>query len=473
MSDLHIAARYFDMHAALVARSYLESHGLFAVIPEYQFGSVNWHMMFALPGVRLMVRREDMETAQELLDHNALETWETCPSCGSNRIYRHKSRPWVVLSILILFLYWIPTAFVKTTRRRSCRACGHLWKHETMTQTNESRSPLLLVGSVPLNDAESVLDAVADTLGHRLSSVPDGETGVRSNWIGWQHAVFAGQDTLEQGDTKERQYQLNPPYRFAAGKSAADIAFGPLGFAREAVKSYEAFTARREAGRFGPETRFQVCLPTPFAPVFSFCAYDIQGDLYPLYEAAMLREIDELRRTVPDDDLCIQWDVATEMSIFEKLHPVPFLGDDPAPWLIDTLIRLGDAVPGRITLGYHLCYGSMGNKHWKEPEDLRVCVEAANAIADGVGRRIDFFHVPVPIDRDDDAYFEPLGELTIPDDTLIYLGLIHGADGETGAQRRLSAAGRHLDRFGLSTECGWGRMDASEVRPLLDLHAAL
>lgn len=52
-------------------------------------------------------------------------------------------------------------------------------------------TPLLLVGSIPLGDTDSVLDVVADTIGVRLTSVPDGETGVRSNWIGWQHAVFA------------------------------------------------------------------------------------------------------------------------------------------------------------------------------------------------------------------------------------------------------------------------------------------
>ena len=50
---------------------------------------------------------------------------------------------------------------------------------------------LLLVGSIPLGDTDSVLDVVAHTIGVRLTSVPDGETGVRSNWIGWQHAVFA------------------------------------------------------------------------------------------------------------------------------------------------------------------------------------------------------------------------------------------------------------------------------------------
>ena len=334
-------------------------------------------------------------------------------------------------------------------------------------------TPLLLVGSLPLEDSGAVFDAVADTIGARLTSVPDGETGVRSNWIGWQHAVFALQDALEQGGAKERDYQLHPPYRFKPGMGADDIDFAELGFAREAIKSYQAFAARRAAGRFAADARFQVCLPTPFAPVFSFTSYDIQGDIYPVYERAMLMEIDAIRLAIPDRDLAIQWDVATEMSIFEALHPVPFLGGDPTPWLIATLARLGEAVPDDITLGYHLCYGSMGNKHWKEPDDLGICVSSANAIARGVRRKIDFIHVPVPIDRDDDSYFAPLGSLAVSDDTLMYLGLIHVEDSAEGATRRIAATRKHLDRFGLSTECGWGRMAADEVVPLLALHGAL
>ena len=91
----------------------------------------------------------------------------------------------------------------------------------------------------------------------------------------------------------------------------------------------------------------------------------------------------------------------------------------------------------------------------------------------GVSRQINFFQMPVPIDRDDDAYFTLLDNLAIADDTLVYLGLIHGADGADGAARRIAAAGKHIDRFGLSTESGSGRLDAADVLPLLALHGVL
>ena len=426
MTDLVVAARYFDLPSAMVARSYLDSQGIFAVTPKYHFAATNWHMMFALQAMRVMVREEDVLAARELLATQE-PGWETSPACGSDRIYRYKSLIWSPLSIFMLVMAHVATAFVKHRTKRHCRECFHEWIDEMKPETDPKQTPLLLIGSIPLHDADAVLDAVADTIGARLASVPDGETGVRSNWIGWQHAVFALQDALEQGTEKERAYQLNPPYRFAPGKSAADIDFGELGFAREAIKSYAAFAARRAAGRFAHDARFQVCLPTPFAPAFAFCAYDIQGDLRLRYSG---RYLSALRTRNADGDRC---DPARHPGP-RSCHPVgccdrnvDFRGAAPGavprrrptPWLIATLARLGNAVPDAITLGYHLCYGSMGNKHWKEPEDHGIYVSTANAISKGVNRQIDFFHVPVPVDRDDNAYFSPLGDLSIAKETLV------------------------------------------------------
>jgi hypothetical protein len=202
MRDLCVAARFFDLPSAMVARSYLESNGLFAVTPEYYFASVNWHMTFALPGLRVMVRQEDLSAAQALLHRPPEKGWELCPSCGSDKIYRSKSWPWAALSFLILILAHAATAFVQTTARRRCLSCDHRWTDEMKAEADPLQTPLLLVGSIPLEDAEAVFDTVAKTIGPRLASVPDGETGLWSNWIGWQHAVFATQDALQQGDVK-------------------------------------------------------------------------------------------------------------------------------------------------------------------------------------------------------------------------------------------------------------------------------
>src|SRR5258708_9192626 len=50
--------------------------------------------------------------------------------------------------------------------------------------------PILLVGSIPLADAEAVFRMLASKLGTRAKRYPDGETGHRTNWIRWQRHVF-------------------------------------------------------------------------------------------------------------------------------------------------------------------------------------------------------------------------------------------------------------------------------------------
>ena len=70
-------------------------------------------------------------------------------------------------------------------------------------------------------------------------------------------------------------------------------------------------------------------------------------------------------------------------------------------------------------------------------------VEIANAIAARVARPIQFFHMPVPKGRTDDAYFAPLERLRLGDETELYLGLIHHDDAQ-GDAARLAAARRHV-----------------------------
>ena len=333
--------------------------------------------------------------------------------------------------------------------------------------------PVHLVGSIPLHDAGSVFRAVGERLGGRVERIPDGETGIRSNWIGWQQRVFAEQDALEESPGRERDYQLKPPYRFRAGRGPDDLAIGELGFAREAAASYSAFLDAARDGAVPQRCRFQVCLPTPFAPLFSFVAYRDQGAVEPLYEARLLDELATVCRSVPNRTLAVQWDVATEMSIFEGLYPAPFLGGKPEAPLIERLVRLGDAVPAGVELGYHLCYGDMNHRHWKEPEDTAVLVRIANSIASAVSRPIDWIHIPVPRDRDDDAYFAPLAGLALDPSTRLHLGLVHLTDGVEGARRRSAAAERVVTGFGIGTECGFGRRDPATILDLLDLHHAI
>jgi hypothetical protein len=327
---------------------------------------------------------------------------------------------------------------------------------------------VLLVGSIPLADAGAVFRAAGEAVGPLLRRVPDGETGERRGWIGWQSRLFAAQPALEPVAEKERDYQFRPPLRLRPGRQAGQISFGPLGYAAAAADSYARFEAARAAGRFPKACRFQIALPTAWAPVYSSIAYESQPAVYPHYEAALLRELDGILAAIPAADLAIQWDVATELSWLEQLYPAPF----PDAWagVTAALTTLGGAVPDGIELGFHLCYGSMGNKHWKEPESTALMVRLANALAAAVPRRIDWLHLPVPRDRADDAYFAPLAGLRLDPATELYLGLVH-ADGIEANARRIAAAAAHRASFGIGAECGLGRFDPAAIPELLRMHA--
>ena len=128
------------------------------------------------------------------------------------------------------------------------------------------------------------------------------------------------------------------------------------------------------------------------------------------------------------------------------------------------------SVPGSAEVGIHLCYGDPGHKHIVEPKDATVLAALANGIVEAAGRAPDWFHMPVPKQRHDAAFFEPLKHLRLPPETRLFLGLVHGTDQEEGARRRIAAAREAVPSFGIATECGFGRRPPDTVLPLLELH---
>ena len=60
--------------------------------------------------------------------------------------------------------------------------------------------------------------------------------------------------------------------------------------------------------------------------------------------------------------------------------------------------------------------------------------------------------------------------LSFGDGFRLYLGLIHERDGTAGTMRRHATASRHVQDFGVSTECGFGRMSADAVPGIMATH---
>ncbi len=332
-----------------------------------------------------------------------------------------------------------------------------------------AQRPVHLVGSVPLANEEEVFRTASTILGDHLRRIPDGETGVRTNWIGWQTAVFARNPSLEAVPDTGKEYGQLVQYRLRPGAAEGDIVFDNLGYADAAIASYQTFARLKKEGTIPTATRFLVCLPTPLAPVTAFIERASQPAIEPAYEARMLAEVDRISAAIPHNQLAIQWDTAVEFAILEGVGWESRL-DDVRGGIIDRLVRIGERVPSDVEMGYHLCYGDAGHQHFVQPKDAAHLVAVANDVSARLQRPINWIHMPVPRERDDEPFFAPLGNLTLHPETELYLGLVHYTDGVAGARKRIAAAQRFVPTFGVATECGFGRRPPETVAPLMAIH---
>ncbi len=337
-----------------------------------------------------------------------------------------------------------------------------------------------LVGSINFDDAETTIRTAAEQLGDRLKRIPDGEVGERFHWIVFQADRLGQAAGIERvGDTPIPLRMLDlRPVRIADGVRAEDLQLPPLGYAEAALESYAVFSRLKAEGAVPGGTRFQVSLPTPLGVVGSFVRASDRAVFEPVYERALAAELEQILDAIPHDELAIQWDAALEFAMIEGLRG--YTGeayewfDDVWAGTSERLARQIDRVPADVEAGVHLCYGDVAEKHFVEPGDTANLVRFATLVSAAARRPLTWLHLPVPIERDDDAYYAPLAELALPESTELYLGLVHREDGTVGAEGRVAAAQSHLRRpFGVATECGFGRAPEGAAIPLFEAHRAV
>ncbi len=340
-------------------------------------------------------------------------------------------------------------------------------------------NPLHLVGSIPLETVQDVFESFGARLGGNLATLPDGEVGPRSHWISRVHyQVLAGHPDFEtvrrpapeNGIERAHPRNAGDGWMFKIRNGVDRVRFGDpgwrLGYARDAVNSYFAFKLLRDTGALAAHLRFQVSMPSVNSVLPPRIFSDV-GDLEkvrPGYADALEAELGTIVARIPAADLAIQWDCTTELQDAYGRFP-----DLPAEGLIERNLeqfrRLGRAIPDAASLGYHLCFGTLGGWPRFAPDDLSGAVEMANAMIAETGRRVDWMHIPV-LDRVDDAYFAPLAGLA-PGTTRVYLGVIHNME---RLEQRITAARKYLPEFGLAAYCGFGREKPSEMPGILEDH---
>ena len=99
------------------------------------------------------------------------------------------------------------------------------------------------------------------------------------------------------------------------------------------------------------------------------------------YRDRLLTEAREILAELPHADLAVQWDVAVEFAVLEGLRRVHF---QPAyEGIIERLAALGAMIPPAVEMGFHLCYGDSGGKHFKEPADTSLLEAVEMLLAEG------------------------------------------------------------------------------------------
>lgn len=331
------------------------------------------------------------------------------------------------------------------------------------------------VGSIPLPDTETVFRTLADVAGSRVKRLPDGETGIRKSWIRFLQDVLADHPAIERADDV-------PPFKFTQwdGKVIREIprlrvkqgvpldpAAVATGYADMAIESWQVFERLQREGVIPAGIKFQISLPTPIAPTYNNILPSDRPAVIRMLTTHMLDQVATITRSLPHDRIALQWDVCQEVVAWEGYYepgPVDFRTETVAQ-----LREIGNGVPSDIECGYHLCYGSPADEHVIQPKDAGIMVEMMNAVTAGVHRPIQFFHVPVPKPRLDDAYFAPFGDLKLQANTELYLGLVH-RDDPGGNAARLAVARRHARVDGVAAECGMARSDPATFPAMLAAH---
>jgi hypothetical protein len=124
-------------------------------------------------------------------------------------------------------------------------------------------SELLLVGSLPASSTEEALRAGGELFGDLVFALPDGETGPRALWAGYDHFTLVEPnpdiEVVEPGATPPRHLEEITLLRVREGVEQLHFETWPR--IDDAIASYEVFRSLREEGVIPAHVRFQVSLP--------------------------------------------------------------------------------------------------------------------------------------------------------------------------------------------------------------------
>jgi hypothetical protein len=322
---------------------------------------------------------------------------------------------------------------------------------------------LLLVGSLPVETTDEAFRAGAELFSDLVFALPDGETGPRRAWVGYERErlVRPHPDVETVGETESptgipRHAYETPVFKLREG--VTELRWESWPRIDDALESYRTFRALKDDGVIPPQLRFQIGLPFPSSALNGFKVdfagdYSISGQAF---EDLVRRELERLISEIPPSELAIQWDVCYEVLDIEGV--IAWMGGGAWERFTGPVTRLTRGIPEEVLVGYHLCYGTFPEWPMYEARDIGLLVRMANFAVAESGRTVDWLHLAGPkyLRSEDVRFFAPLAELE-RGDARVFLGIVLPVDGEAGLGRRHRTASRFLDDFGVAMYCGFGR----------------
>jgi len=132
--------RYRDLPEATIAKSVLESAGIDCVLADENLIRLDWFYSNLIGGIKLLVHRGDLQTAETLLEQSVPEKFDVeglgeyeqprCPRCKSMDVsFDGLNKPASYASLLIA-----PVPVVD--RGGKCHACGYRWEESGQSEAN-------------------------------------------------------------------------------------------------------------------------------------------------------------------------------------------------------------------------------------------------------------------------------------------------------------------------------------------------
>lgn len=173
----------------------------------------------------------------------------------------------------------------------------------------------MFAGGIPADSTEEVYTLLAEAVGDRAISWPDGEnTPARLKWIGGVNKrVLTPAECFEIVDDRDvpkpAVHDEEGRHRLRIRPGATVDLRGRLPYAQDAIDSYAVFSRMKKEGKIPADTLFQVSVPGAHDVVsISFAYYQEWPVAIAAWQEALQDEYRKILEVIPADELCIQID---------------------------------------------------------------------------------------------------------------------------------------------------------------------